>query len=134
VIFALKNNKRFPAILIAVAGATLLVDVFNLAERGGLSVLGPLPRGLPAFSFPWVDADALVPVLIGGFAVAMVSFADTSVLSRAYAARARTNVDPNQEMIGLGAANLAAGFFQGFPVSNSAREIMALQCTAWCSI
>ena len=49
----------------------------------------------------------------------MVSFADTSVLSRTYAARTRTPVDPNQEMVGLGAANLAAGFFQGFPISSS---------------
>ena len=49
----------------------------------------------------------------------MVSFADTSVLSRAYAARTSTSVDPNQEMVGLGAANLAAGFFQGFPISSS---------------
>src|SRR4030095_3107630 len=48
-----------------------------------------------------------------------VSFADTSVLSRTYAARLRTPVDPNQEMVGLGAANLAAGFFQGFPISSS---------------
>jgi len=48
-----------------------------------------------------------------------VSFADTSVLSRTYAARLRTPVDPNQEMIGLGVANLAAGFFQGFPISSS---------------
>ena len=60
-----------------------------------------------------------MPVLIGGCAVAMVSFADTSVLSRAYAARTGTAVDPNQEMVGLGAANLAAGFFQGFPISSS---------------
>jgi MFS superfamily sulfate permease-like transporter len=60
-----------------------------------------------------------VPVLIGGCAVAFVSFADTSVLSRAYAARLGTKVDPNQEMMGLGAANLAAGFFQGFPISSS---------------
>ena len=52
-------------------------------------------------------------------AVALVSFADTSVLSRVYAAKLRTPVDPNQEMVGLGAANLAAGFFQGFPVSSS---------------
>jgi MFS superfamily sulfate permease-like transporter len=51
--------------------------------------------------------------------VALVSFADTSVLSRSYAARLRTHVDPNQEMVGLGAANLAAGFFQGFPISSS---------------
>jgi MFS superfamily sulfate permease-like transporter len=58
-------------------------------------------------------------VIIGGCAVAMVAFADTSVLSRTYAAKIRTPVDPNQEMIGLGAANLAAGLFQGFPISSS---------------
>ncbi|HEY9198145.1 MAG TPA: SulP family inorganic anion transporter, partial [Gammaproteobacteria bacterium] len=51
--------------------------------------------------------------------VALVSFADTSVLSRVYAARLRSYVDPNQEMVGLGVANLAAGFFQGFPISSS---------------
>ena len=50
----------------------------------------------------------IAPILIGGFAVAMVSFADTSVLSRVYAARTRTYVDPNQEMVGLGVANLAS--------------------------
>jgi MFS superfamily sulfate permease-like transporter len=58
-------------------------------------------------------------VLIGGGATALVSFADTSVLSRVYAARLGTKVDPNQEMVGLGAANLAAGLFQGFPISSS---------------
>ena len=57
--------------------------------------------------------------MTGGLAVALVSFADTSVLSRTYAARLRTPVDPNQEMVGLGVANLAAGFFQGFPISSS---------------
>jgi len=59
-------------------------------------------------------------VLMGGLAVALISFADTSVLSRAYAGRRGTAVDANQEMVGLGAANLAAGLFQGFPVSASA--------------
>jgi MFS superfamily sulfate permease-like transporter len=66
-----------------------------------------------------ISVDDLVPVVIGGLAVALVSFADTSVLSRTYAARTGTRVDPNQEMVGLGAANLAAGLFQGFPVSSS---------------
>jgi MFS superfamily sulfate permease-like transporter len=60
-----------------------------------------------------------VPIITGGVAVALVSFADTSVLSRTYAARLRTPVDPNQEMVGLGIANLAAAFFQGFPISSS---------------
>jgi MFS superfamily sulfate permease-like transporter len=93
--------------------------VLDLGARTGISVLGPLPQGLPAFAIPWIGYDDIVPVVIGGAAVAMVSFADTSVLSRSYAARTRTAVDPNQEMIGLGAANLAAGFFQGFPISSS---------------
>ena len=89
------------------------------ARRAGVKVLGPLPQGLPTFALPWISLADLGPVLIGGCAVAMVSFADTSVLSRTYAARTRTQVDPNQEMVGLGAANLAAGFFQGFPISSS---------------
>jgi high affinity sulfate transporter 1 len=119
IIFALKPYRRIPSILIAVVGATVIVGAFGLDEDHGVSVLGSLPRGLPVFAFPWIPPDAIVPVLIGGFAVAMVSFADTSVLSRAYAARLRQKVDPNQEMIGLGVANLAAGFFQGFPISSS---------------
>ena len=61
----------------------------------------------------------LIVVLIGGSVIALVSFADTSVLSRAYAARTGTQVDPNQEMIALGAANLATGLFHGFPISSS---------------
>jgi MFS superfamily sulfate permease-like transporter len=65
-------------------------------------------------------ADDIAPVLIGGLAVALISFADTSVLSRTYAGRNASFVDANQEMVGLGAANMAAALFQGFPVSASA--------------
>jgi high affinity sulfate transporter 1 len=120
VILLLQSNKRLPGILIAVVGATVIVDALDLAARANVSVLGPLPEGLPAFAIPWITYADIVPVLIGGCAVALVSFADTSVLSRVYAARTGKKVDPNQEMVGLGAANLAAGFFQGFPISSSA--------------
>jgi len=120
VILLFKNNKRVPGVLIAVVGAAVIVGALDLAARAQVSVLGPLPQGLPILSIPWINYDDLVPVLIGGLAVAMVSFADTSVLSRVYAARLDMKVDPNQEMMGLGAANLAAGFFQGFPISSSA--------------
>jgi len=120
VIMLLSGSKRLPGVLIAVVGATVAVGVLDLSGKGGLAVLGPLPQGLPAFAIPWLRPDDIVPILGGGFAVAMVSFADTSVLSRSYAARTGTYVDPNKEMVGLGAANLAAGFFQGFPISSSA--------------
>ena len=118
-ILALKPFKRVLGILIAVVGATVLVGVLGLDEGAGVKVLGPLPQGLPSFSLPWIGLADLGQVVIGGFAVAMVAFADTSVLSRTYAARTRSRVDPNQEMVGLGAANLAAGLFQGFPISSS---------------
>ena len=118
-ILALKRFPRVPGILLAVVGATLAVALLDLGSRGALKVLGAVPRGLPLPTLPLIGVDDVVPVVTGGIAVALVSFADTSVLSRTYAARLRAPVDPNQEMVGLGAANLAAGFFQGFPISSS---------------
>ena len=119
IILLLKKYKRIPTILLAVVGATIIVGVFGLNETAGIKVLGALPEGLPSFTLPFIQLADLQQVIIGGCAVALVSFADTSVLSRTYAAKTRTYVNPNQEMIGLGAANLAAGFFQGFPISSS---------------
>ena len=118
IILLLKSHKWLPGILIAVVAATAVVGALDLASDG-VKVLGPLAQGLPGFAVPRIGASDILPVLIGGSAIALVSFADTSVLSRTYAARLKTRVDPNQEMVGLGAANLAAGFFQGFPISSS---------------
>ena len=118
-ILFLKRFERVPGILIAVVTATIAVGVLGLDQSAGVKVLGALPQGLPSFVLPWVDFTVLSEVIIGGCAVAMVAFADTSVLSRTYAAKTRTHVDPNQEMIGLGVANLAGGLFQGFPISSS---------------
>jgi MFS superfamily sulfate permease-like transporter len=100
--------------------ATVVVGVFDLGATAGVQVLGAMPHGLPALVVPHISLAELGAVAIGGIEIAMVSFADASILSRAYAAKSRTYVDPNQEMVGLGAANLAAGLFQGFPVSSSA--------------
>ena len=117
-IILLKPFKRLPGILIAVVLATLAVSLFNL-DQLGVKVLGQLPQGLPSLVFPWVTDIDLVEVVLGGIAVALVSFADTSVLSRSYAARLKMPVNPNQEMFGLGVANLASGLFQGIPISSS---------------
>jgi high affinity sulfate transporter 1 len=117
-ILLLKRFERIPGILIAVVAATLVVAALGL-ENAGVKVLGPLPQGLPSFALPSINLADLADVVIGGCAVAMVAFADTSVLSRTYAAKTQSQVDPNQEMVGLGAANLAAGLFQGFPISSS---------------
>ncbi|WP_088140917.1 SulP family inorganic anion transporter [Achromobacter xylosoxidans] len=118
-ILLLKRYDRVPGILIAVILATLAVSLFHLDSQG-VKVLGEIPQGLPKFVLPWLSHADLVKIALGGCAVALIAFADTSVLSRTYAARTNTRVDPNQEMVGLGVANLAAGFFQGFPISSSA--------------
>ena len=119
-ILLLRRWPRVPGLLVAVASATVAVSVFGLDGSTGIAVLGPLPQGLPTLSLPALTLADLGQVLVGGTAVAMVAFADTSVLSRSYAARLGTPVDANQEMVGLGAANLAAGMFQGIPISSSA--------------
>jgi high affinity sulfate transporter 1 len=118
-ILLFRRRLRLPGILFAVVGATLAAAWLDLAAVHGVSVVGPVPQGLPDFVLPLIRPDDVATVLAGGAAVAIVSFADTSVLSRVYAVRTGTRVDPNQEMVGLGAANLAAGLFQGFPISSS---------------
>jgi high affinity sulfate transporter 1 len=117
-ILLLKRVRRLPAVLLAVVGAAVTVAALDLSTR--VPVLGSLPQGLPGFSLPMIRASDIAPVLMAGVAAALISFADTSVLSRAYAAQAGRPSDPNQEMVALGAANLAAGLFQGIPISASA--------------
>lgn len=118
-ILVLKRWPRVPGMLIAVVVATLAVGVFGLDGRAGVSVLGALPQGLPAPALPLLDWAELRRVAAGAGAVAVLAFAETSVLSRTYALRTGQRIDANRELIGLGAANLASGLFQGFPVSSS---------------
>jgi high affinity sulfate transporter 1 len=109
---------RVPGVLIAALLGMVAVSVFDL--RGVIEVVGVLPSGLPPFTLPSVQLADLWDLLLGAFGIALVALADTSVLSRTLAARERRDVDPNQELLALGAANAAAGLFQGFPISSSA--------------
>jgi high affinity sulfate transporter 1 len=121
VIFSCKRwRPAVPGVLVAVVGATVAVGVFGLAERYDLAVVGPLPKGLPSLQVPQVSASDVGALMAGAIGIALVSFADTSVLSRTFAIRGRYRVDPNQELLALGAANVATGLFQGFSVSSSA--------------
>ena len=76
-ILLLKRFRRLPAVLLAVAGAAATVAVLDLSTRAGVPVLGALPQGLPVFSLPMIRSSDIVPVLMGGVAVALISFADT---------------------------------------------------------
>ncbi|MBN3503159.1 MULTISPECIES: SulP family inorganic anion transporter [Burkholderia cepacia complex] len=108
---------RWPGVLIAVLAATI---VARLPPLHGIPTVGALPAGLPAPRLPAVSLADLSALASGAVAVALVSFADISMLSRALSARAGDAPNRNQELIALGAANLLAGMTQGCAVSSSA--------------
>ena len=83
--------------------------------------MGVLPKGFPPLTWPGVRLSDLGPLFAGALGIAVVSLADTISTASAFAARTGQEVHGNGEMIGIGAANLAAGLFQGVPVSPAAR-------------
>jgi high affinity sulfate transporter 1 len=109
-----------PGVLVAVVGATLAVTFIQPLENAQLSVVSTLPQGLPVLRLPNVSPKDLRDMLSGSIAIALVAFADTSVLSRIYSQRFGYAVDSNKELVSLGIANMATGLFQGFSVSASA--------------
>jgi high affinity sulfate transporter 1 len=109
---------RVPSVLVAVIAAMAAVAVFDLGAAG-VQLVGVLPSGLPPFSIPVPDLRDLGMLAIGAIGIAIVSLADTISVSSVFAARTGREVHANQEMVGIGAANVAAGLFAGFPVSTS---------------
>lgn len=109
---------KVPAVLVMVVLAIAAATFFDLAGRG-VGLVGVLPEGFPPFTVPDVRPSDLAPLLAGALGIALVSLADTISNASAFAARTGQEVRGNQEMSGVGAANLAAAFFQGFPVSSS---------------
>ena len=108
---------RVPGVLVAVVVAIAATSVFDLADHG-VSLVGSLPKGFPPLTVPSPVSD--LPLLVAGaLGIVLVALADTISTASAFAARTGQEVDGNGEMIGIGAANVAAGFFQGFPVSTS---------------
>lgn len=111
-------TRRIPAVLVAVIGVTVASAVLGLAADG-VVVVGELPQGVPTPALPWTDLSDVVPLLVGAVGITLVSLTDTIATSSSFAARRGEQVHADQEMIGIGTANVAAGFFQGFAVSVS---------------
>jgi MFS superfamily sulfate permease-like transporter len=111
-------TKRLPAILVVVVGATAIAAIFELSQHG-VDTVGSLPQGVPTPKFPWTNARDVGPLLLAAVGITLVSLTDTIATATSFAARRGDEVEPDQEMIGMGAANIAAGLFQGFAVSTS---------------
>jgi MFS superfamily sulfate permease-like transporter len=113
-----RYTRTLPAVLVGIVLATIVSAVLDLHAHG-VATVGTLPRGLPRPSVPWTKFSDVGPLMIAAVGITLVSLADTIATSSSFGARRGEEVDPNQEMIGIGAANLAAGCLQGFAVSTS---------------
>jgi high affinity sulfate transporter 1 len=111
-------TRRLPAVLVAIVGATVVSAVFDLHSHG-VSTVGSLPKGLPVPSVPWTKVSDVGPLLVAAVGITLVSLADTIATSSSFGARRGEEINPDQEMIGIGAANLFSSLLQGFAVSTS---------------
>lgn len=91
----------------------------ELHLAGGGQVVGAIPQGLPSFRLPQISWDTIVMLLSAAFVITLVGFMEAVSMAKAMATRTRQHIDPNQELIGQGLANIAGGFTQSFPVSGS---------------
>ncbi|HZC70340.1 MAG TPA: sulfate permease [Jatrophihabitans sp.] len=110
---------QVPALLVMVLLSISAVVLFDLGSHG-VSLVGVLPKGFPPLTVPDIHLSDVAPLVGGALGIALVSLADTISTASSFAARSGQEVRGNQEMIGIGTANLMAGFFQGFAVSTSA--------------
>ena len=109
---------RVPGHVVALVASLLLVALLRL-DNQGVAIVGHIPTGLPGLSIPdppFTDLDDLLPITL---VAALLSFSDTMVTARAFAQRSKQRIDANQELLGIGAANLVSGLTQGLPISAS---------------
>ncbi len=117
ILFVLKTvAPKIPAALVVVVGSILAVELLDLEARG-VKVVGDIPDTLPAFGLPDFDGSLMGSLLGTAMVITIVGFMESIAVAKVYARRHRYEVVANSELIGLGAANVAAGLFGGYPVT-----------------
>jgi SulP family sulfate permease len=112
-------NPKLPTALISMAVATLAVFILGLDDQG-VAVIGLLPRGFPPLAdIPLLDLDLITQLSAGALAVGAIGLVETSAISRSIASHTGQRLDSNQEFVGQGLANMAAGCFSGYPSAGS---------------
>jgi MFS superfamily sulfate permease-like transporter len=126
----MRVSPRTPGILVAVVVAIALSIALDLASHG-VAVIGVLPQGFPLPTLPAVPVTDIPLLVAGALGISLVAIGDTISTSGGFASRRGYEVDGNQELAGIGSANLAAGLFSGFAVSTSgSRTAVAAQSGA----
>jgi SulP family sulfate permease len=111
-----KYVRKIPGPIVVVAVSILLVSQLNL-ERFGLSIVGEVPQGLPAFSIPTFSIDAVIALLPIALTISFVGFMESIAMGKAIAAKEKYKIEPNKELVGLGLANVGGSFFSAYPVT-----------------
>jgi sulfate permease, SulP family len=106
--------KAGPAL--TVVATTAIVGLLGL-DRAGVKVVGTVPQSLPPFTLPDFSPDLVAKLLLPAILISVIGFVESISVAQTLAAKKRQRIDPNQELIGLGAANIAAAFSGGFPVT-----------------
>ncbi len=109
---------RIPAALVALLGGIAISAVFGLSELG-VHIVGEIPAGMAPPKLPAITPEQWLSLIPGGVALALVIFAEAIGPARSFATKYRYSINPDQELIGLGAANVGAGLFQSFPAGSS---------------
>ncbi|MEI4232732.1 SulP family inorganic anion transporter [Roseovarius sp. D22-M7] len=110
--------------VVAVAATTVAVWALDLAARG-VAIVGAVPRGLPPLTMPDLSPDLLGMLLIPAALISVIGFVESVSVAQTLAAKKRQRIDPDQELIGLGAANIGAAFTGGYPVTGGfARSVV----------
>jgi len=115
IIVAQSLSKSGPLFVVIVG--TAIVATFGLGETGGVRIVGEIPRGLPKLAFPALGASEFLPLIPLALTVSFVGFLESVSVAKTLAAKRRQKVESNQELIALGAANVAAGMTGAFPVT-----------------
>ncbi len=111
-------SPRFPTPLVGVVGGILLAAVFDL-EKGAVALVGTIPAGFPIPKVPSVSLDDIQALSLNALGILLVSYCSAIATAKSFAARNGYAVEPNRELIALGAANLASGISNGFAVSGA---------------
>lgn len=107
---------RVPAALVVLVGSIVAMTIFGLEGRG-VETVGDVPNGLPGLSVPGIDGGVLGSLAAAAVAITLVGYMESIAVAKVYARRHRYDIDPNQELFGLGMANVASGLFGGYPVT-----------------
>ncbi|MBF0605217.1 MAG: SulP family inorganic anion transporter [Nitrospirae bacterium] len=95
------------------------IDAGTIHMSSGGDVVGEIPAGLPAFRLPTLELDAVMSLLSAALIIALVAFMESISMAKAMATKSKQMIDPNQELIGQGVANIGGAFFQGYPACGS---------------